>query len=63
MMRLIIILCSEKLAAMEARKERMREIRAKLVQPDVESPPDMDETFRNALQQLKYDFFHVMSKI
>lgn len=35
----------------------MREIRAKLAQPVVESPPDMDETFHNALQQLKYDFF------
>ncbi|EJD75293.1 hypothetical protein LOAG_17521 [Loa loa] len=43
----------EKLAAIAARKERMREIRAKLVQPVVESPPDMDETFHNALQQLK----------
>uniref|UniRef100_A0A0R3S0I0 Myb_Cef domain-containing protein n=1 Tax=Elaeophora elaphi TaxID=1147741 RepID=A0A0R3S0I0_9BILA len=43
----------EKLAAIAARKERMREIRAKLIQPVVESPPDMDETFRNALQQLK----------
>ncbi|VDM92052.1 unnamed protein product [Onchocerca ochengi] len=43
----------EKLAAIAARKERMREIRAQLVQPIVGSPPDMDETFHNALQQLK----------
>ncbi|VDO27235.1 unnamed protein product [Brugia timori] len=42
----------EKLATIAARKERMREIRAKLVQPVVGSS-DMDETFRNALQQLK----------
>ncbi|KAM3724687.1 Pericentriolar material 1 protein [Dirofilaria immitis] len=43
----------EKLAAIAARKERMREIRAQLAKPVEESPPDMDETFRNALQQLK----------
>ncbi|EJW87364.1 hypothetical protein WUBG_01725, partial [Wuchereria bancrofti] len=42
----------EKLATIAARKERMREIRAKLVQPVV-GPSDMDETFHNALQQLK----------
>ncbi|VBB29804.1 unnamed protein product [Acanthocheilonema viteae] len=53
-----LIICSEKLAAIVARKERMREIRAKLIQPVVESPPDMDETFRNALQQLKYGFLN-----
>lgn len=50
------IICSEKLAAIAARKERMREIRAKLVHPVAESP-DMDETFCSALQQLKYFFF------
>uniref|UniRef100_A0A915PSC8 Uncharacterized protein n=1 Tax=Setaria digitata TaxID=48799 RepID=A0A915PSC8_9BILA len=43
----------EKLAAITARKERMREIRAQLVQPVAPSSPDMDETFRSALQQLK----------
>ncbi|VDN08116.1 unnamed protein product [Thelazia callipaeda] len=43
----------EKLAAIVARKERMREIRAQMAKPVVKPTSNMDETLHNALQQLR----------
>lgn len=58
----VLLISSEKLAAIEARKERMREIRAQLVRSVVHQPPDMDETYVKAKQQLKYIFLKKISR-
>lgn len=42
----------EKLAAIEARKQRMREIQAQLLRPVI-TPSEMDDTFQKAQQKLK----------
>ncbi|KHN88784.1 DNA topoisomerase 3 [Toxocara canis] len=49
---IVLFIGSEKLAAIEARKQRMREIQSQLLRPVI-TESEMDETFQKAQQRLK----------
>ena len=58
-LKVTLFIYSEKLAALKARKERIREIQSQLLRPSPK-PMQMDEAYLKAQEQLKFESYHCL---